>query len=156
MLKNGLFSIASKLVLQPFHRQTRGLTLGTRTAIFDAENRVLLVRHSYSPGWLLPGGGVERGETIFQSARREVREEAAILADEDPVLRGFCMNGTEFPGDHVAILVLRKFSQLPWKPTIEISGARFFAPDELPRETTAGTRRRLDELRENRLVAEIW
>ena len=78
MIKRSLLRIASKTVLQPLYRQTRGLTLGTRTAVFDGDNQVLLVRHSYGPGWLLPGGGVERGETIFDSAKREIREEAGI------------------------------------------------------------------------------
>ena len=156
MIKNSVFKIVSKLVLQPFYRQSRGLTLGTRTAVFDAESRVLLVRHTYSPGWLLPGGGVERGETIYQSAIREIHEEAAILAEEEPILRGFCMNDAQFPGDHIAILVVRKFKQLPWKPSLEISHAQFFGIDQLPPETTGGTRRRVDELMANRIVSAVW
>jgi 8-oxo-dGTP pyrophosphatase MutT (NUDIX family) len=156
MIRDTVFKIASKLVLQPFHRQMRGLTLGTRTAVFDGDNRVLLVKHTYAPGWLLPGGGVERGETIYQSAIREIREEAAIIAEEEPLLRGFCLNDAQFPGDHIAILVVRKFSQKPWKPSLEISHAKFFAADQLPTDTTGGTRRRLEELLSNRAVASIW
>src|SRR6185295_1254621 len=111
MIKRTLLKIVSKVALQPIYRQTRGLTLGTRTAVFDGENRVLLVRHSYGPGWLLPGGGVERGETILDSTKRGVREEAGIIAEEDLVLRGVWLNDGQFPGDHVAVLTLHKFSQ---------------------------------------------
>ena len=156
MIKRALLKIVSKVALQPIYRQTRGLTLGTRTAVFDGENRVLLVQHSYGPGWLLPGGGVERGETIFHSATREIREEAGIVAEEDPVLKGFCLNDGQFPGDHIAILLLRKFTQAPWKPTLEISDARFFAFDQLLEGTTGGTRRRLDEIINDREVAHRW
>jgi len=156
MIKRTLLKIVSKVALQPIYRQTRGLTLGTRTAVFDGENRVLLVRHSYGPGWLLPGGGVERGETIFDSAKREVREEAGIIAEEDLVLRGVCLNDGQFPGDHVAVLTLHKFSQAPWKPSLEISHARFFAVDQLPEATTGGTRRRLEEIISNREIARHW
>jgi 8-oxo-dGTP pyrophosphatase MutT (NUDIX family) len=138
MIKRTLLTIVSKVALQPFYRQTRGLTLGTRTAVFDRENRVLLVRHSYGPGWLLPGGGVERGETIFNSAKREVYEEAGIIAEEEPML------------------TLRKFKQAPWKPTLEISHAQFFAIDQLPGDTNGGTRRRLEEIISNREVARRW
>lgn len=156
MIRDAVFKIASKLVLQPFHRQMRGLTLGTRTAVFDGDNRVLLVKHTYTPGWLLPGGGVERGETIYQSAIREIREEAAIIVEEEPLLKGLCLNDGQFPGDHIAILVVRKFSQKTWKPSLEISHANFFAVDQLPTDTTGGTRRRIEELLSNRAVASIW
>ena len=156
MIKRAILKIVSKVALQPFYRQTRGLTLGTRTAVFDGQNRVLLVQHSYGPGWLLPGGGVERGETIFRSAAREIREEAGIIAEEDPVLKGFCLNDGQFPGDHVAVLLLRRFTQAPWKPTLEISQAQFFAIDQLPDGTTGGTRRRLDEIITNRDIARHW
>ena len=36
-------------------RVTRGMTLGVRGAAIDAQNRVCLVRHTYMPGWHLPG-----------------------------------------------------------------------------------------------------
>ena len=156
MIKRTLLRIASKTVLQPLYRQTRGLTLGTRTAVFDGENRVLLIRHSYGPGWLLPGGGVERGETIFDSAKREIREEAGIIAEEEPVLLGICLNDGQFPGDHVAVLDLRKFSQEPWQPSLEISHMQFFAINQLPEGTTGGTRRRLEEIISNRGIARHW
>jgi 8-oxo-dGTP pyrophosphatase MutT (NUDIX family) len=156
MIKRTLLKIVSKVALQPLYRQTRGLTLGTRTAVFDGENRILLVQHSYGPGWLLPGGGVERGESIFDSAKREIREEAGIIAEEEPVLKGICLNEEQFPGDHVAVLTLRKFRQVPWKPTLEIAYAQFFAIDKLPEGTTGGTRRRLDEIISNREIARHW
>lgn len=156
MIKRTVFRIVSKVVLQPLYRQTRGLTLGTRTAVFDGENRVLLVRHSYGPGWFLPGGGVERGETIYQSAKREVREEAGIIAQEDPVLRGICLNDGQFPGDHVAVLTLHRFSREAWKPGLEISQAQFFPLEHLPDGTSGGTRRRLAEIVASHDIARHW
>jgi hypothetical protein len=36
---------------------TRPMTLGVRALAFDADRRVLLVKHTYVAGWHLPGGG---------------------------------------------------------------------------------------------------
>ena len=44
--------------------------------VTDDANRVLLIRHKGSPNeWGVPGGGHEPGETMEETARREVREE---------------------------------------------------------------------------------
>jgi 8-oxo-dGTP pyrophosphatase MutT (NUDIX family) len=142
-----LFFRTAKLVVQPYYRQARGMTLGTRTLVLrNADREVLLVRHGYAAGWLLPGGGVERGEALAEAAVREVREEAGIEAAEEPHLHGIFNNDKEFPGDHVACYVLRNFRQGNFTPGFEIAEARFFPADALPDGTTAGTRRRIAEV----------
>lgn len=148
---------AMKPFLHAVYRQTRGMTLGTRVMVLrDDAAAVLLVRHGYAPGWLLPGGGVERGETLEESAVREVREEAAILAEEAPMLHGIFLNDTQFPGDHVACFVLRRFRAAQFKPTVEIAEARFFPLQSLPEGTTPGTRRRLAEVLEGVPASRTW
>jgi ADP-ribose pyrophosphatase YjhB (NUDIX family) len=45
----------------------------------DDDGRVLFIRHPNSPDtWGLPGGGYEPGETLVETARREVREETGV------------------------------------------------------------------------------
>ena len=156
MLKKIFFKTAQTLVMQPLYRQVRGLTLGTRTLVLRPSNEVLLVRHTYAPGWLLPGGGVERGETIYQAAVREVHEEGAITATEEPVLHGVYLNDAHFPGDHVACFVMRHFTETTFKGGLEIAEARFFAPAALPPDTTGGTRRRIAEVLDGTTVAREW
>jgi 8-oxo-dGTP pyrophosphatase MutT (NUDIX family) len=48
-------------------------------AIRDANGRVLLARHVEGNRWLLPGGGVEPGETPADAAVREAWEETGLV-----------------------------------------------------------------------------
>ena len=91
--------------------RTRAVTLGVRAVVLDGTGGVLLVRHSYTPGWYLPGGGVDRGETAEAAVIRETREEAGILCLERPVLHGLFHNA-RLPRDHVACYVIRHFEQV--------------------------------------------
>lgn len=152
-----LFYRAAKPVLHPVYRQLRGMTLGTRTLVLkDAGAQVMLVRHGYAAGWMLPGGGVERGEALAEAAVREVREEAGIVAEEEPMLHGVFLNDRQFRGDHVACFVLRRFSERPVRAGFEIAEARFFPSTVLPEATTGGTRRRIAEVLEGLPPSRAW
>jgi 8-oxo-dGTP pyrophosphatase MutT (NUDIX family) len=138
------------------HRWTRALTLGARVAVFDSENRVLLVQHTYAPGWLFPGGGVEFGETAQRAAIREIGEEAGIHALTDPQLFGLYSNHKNFKGDHLAFFTLYDFRRNALQPTGEIAAAEFFNIDSLPDGTTGGTRRRLLEINGKQKPSADW
>ena len=47
-------------------------------AFFDASGRILLVDPTYKPGWNLPGGAVDDGETPRAACVREVAEELGL------------------------------------------------------------------------------
>ncbi len=52
---------------------------GAHMLAVDDEGRVLVVRTTYlGPGWMLPGGRVEHGETPHGAAARETREETGL------------------------------------------------------------------------------
>lgn len=64
--------------------------------IFNEEGKILLTKRfepTHKPShnkWQLPGGGIEKGESIAQAAIRETREEANIeirLLQDTPVKR---------------------------------------------------------------------
>ena len=64
-----------------YWRFARGMTLGVRAVVVDAEGRVFLIKHSYISGWHLPGGGVEVGETLRDALKRECKEQAKWLPE---------------------------------------------------------------------------
>ncbi|MBS0242603.1 MAG: NUDIX domain-containing protein [Proteobacteria bacterium] len=133
--------------MQRYWRWQRALTLGARGMVIDADGRFLLVRHTYSPGWIFPGGGVEYGETIGEALRRELAEEANITISGTPELFGVYSNWEIFRGDHVALYLIRDWHQSSMPaPNREIADIGFFAPAALPPDTTAGTRRRIAEV----------
>lgn len=148
------------LIRRVFHvyaRFARGMTLGVRAVVFDADNRVFLVKHSYVSGWHLPGGGVETGETFLESLRRELSEEGRIELTGEPQLHGLFFNRRISRRDHVAVYVVRDFVQdrMP-EPNHEIVATGFFAVDDLPADTTRGTRLRLAEILNGQPPTQDW
>jgi ADP-ribose pyrophosphatase YjhB (NUDIX family) len=136
----------------------RPMTLGVRAMVLnEAEGTVFLVRHTYVPGWYLPGGGVERGETMMQALAKELREEGNIELMGEPELFGIYHNIHASVRDHVALYMVRKFAQTaPRPPDREIAECGFFPLDALPEGTTASTLRRVAEVLEGREVEETW
>lgn len=151
---------ASRLVswgLHTYWRFARGMTLGVRAVVLDRQGRVFLIRHTYVPGWHLPGGGVETGETALEALDCELREEACIAMDEPPSLLGVFFNNRVSRRDHVLVYVIRRFTVLQAKqPDREIAEAGFFPLDNLPEETTSATRSRLAEILEGQPPSPHW
>ena len=56
--------------------------------VFDAQGRVLVVERAKPPGeglWSIPGGRLERNETLAQAVAREVREETGLVVEVGPL-----------------------------------------------------------------------
>src|SRR5688572_2850561 len=90
---------------------SKRLTVGVRAVLLD-DRKVLLIKHTYLPGWQFPGGGVEPGETAEQAAAREVLEETGYAVSGRPALHGLYLNRIAGGArDHVAVYVWREFLQ---------------------------------------------
>jgi len=151
------FEPALRRVFHFYWRFARGMTLGVRAVVLDAENRVFLVKHSYLAGWHLPGGGVEVGETFHDALQRELAEEGRIELSGEPVLHGLFLNSHVSRRDHVAVYLIKHFRQdrLP-EPNREIIACGFFDPAALPAETTRGTRLRISEVLDGKEPIATW
>lgn len=120
----------------------RPVRMGVRTVMLQ-NNEVWLVRHTYLPGWFLPGGGLKRNETLEQAARREAFEETgAVLMGM--TLMGAFSNFIQWKTDHTVVFLCKDF-KITGKPDGEIAEIRTFPLDELPADVYASHLRLLEE-----------
>ncbi|MEO6152021.1 MAG: NUDIX domain-containing protein [Croceibacterium sp.] len=102
-------------------------------AIDDA-GRVLLVRHSYGrPLWLLPGGGIGRGEDPAHAAIREFREElGCAITDLQPLETSEEAVSGSIDRQHVFVA---RLAGTPVPDMREVVAAEVFDPAALPADT---------------------
>lgn len=107
------------------------MLIGCRVLAFDEADRVLLIRHSYGSGrWMLPGGGVGRGEDPLAAGIRELAEETACMLS-DPILFGQVDEPLHGTTNRVH-LVTGTASGTVQGDGREVIAAEFFALDALP------------------------
>jgi len=112
------------------------------------DGAVLLVRHTYKRSWFLPGGGVDRGESLEQAARREALEEVGATLGPLQLL-GIYTSFVDHKNNHVAVFVSEE-GEASLATDREIQDARWFPLDALPDDTAPGTARRIEEYVEGR------
>ena len=114
---------------------------GAAVVVLNAEGRVLLQRRADLDIWGLPGGFMEPGESLEQTARRELREETGLEVG-DLTLIGL-LSGPEFfhvyaNGDQVYNVTAAYLAREPRGDLaadgIEGTAVQFFDPANLPVE----------------------
>lgn len=132
------------------------MTLGVRGLVRDPAGRVLLVKHTYTAGWHLPGGGVERGETCARALARELVEEAGVELTGRPRLRSIHSADATFRGDHILLFEAPEWRAVPATSRGEIETAQWFAPGALPKGVTGATARRIAETLDGAPPDPLW
>jgi ADP-ribose pyrophosphatase YjhB (NUDIX family) len=132
------------------------MTIGVRALVIDGEGRVLLIRPNYASEWILPGGGIERGETAIEALARELKEETAVVLKGEPQLFAIYSHEREFRGDHVLLYVVKDFETGQFVPSMEVRDAQFFRLPDFPAAVSPGTRRRIEEVTKARVPTDYW
>lgn len=124
---------------------TRPLILpGAAVIVTDADNRILLLQRADTGGWGLPGGFMDPGESLEETARREVMEEVGLELGELTLMSVF--SGPEqyfrYPnGDQVFnVTTVYTARALEWTLTLdpeEVATARLFHVSDLPADPIA-------------------
>lgn len=119
-------------------------------------DHVLLVRHSYQSShlFMLPGGGLDRGENVTEGAARELREETGCVLRDNRV-HGEFMSTAEGARNRITVVV----GTVEGEPRVdgrEIIEARFLPLYNLPDNIAPATLRRLIEVRDGLPPSDAW
>jgi ADP-ribose pyrophosphatase YjhB (NUDIX family) len=122
----------------------RPQTFGVKLLLIN-DGKVLLVEHSYTTGYHLPGGGVKSGEMFDRALKREILEELGLDIN-NPQLFGVYQNTKQGKIDTViAYLSTDPVDLNKAKLGSEINHADFYRLDSLPPDTSPGSRKRIKE-----------
>jgi|AntRauTorckE6833_2_1112554.scaffolds.fasta_scaffold18263_3 ADP-ribose pyrophosphatase YjhB (NUDIX family) len=143
------------LYLKLYWRIFQPFSVGVRAILINDQEQILLLKHSYGESWYLPGGGVDKGETLTGALARELAEELNLHYKDAPVLLGTYSNHFEGKNDFVSIFVIRNFTLKPQR-NLEISHWQFFDPHQLPKKISPGTKKRIAEFKNEKTIDYLW
>ena len=123
--------------------------------IVEQAGKVVLVRHSYKPGWMLPGGAVRRGEPPAEAIIREMREEIGLSQSAAPQLVGVFQRRMGFVSNLVCLFRVRD-AVFAFKPGFEVRAVCLADPADLPDGTSPAARRRLNEMTGESAQSPYW
>lgn len=104
--------------------------MGVRVLMIQ-DDKVLLIRHTYLKGWFMPGGGLNRNESLEQAARREAKEETGADLGEVNLL-GIFTSDKDWKTDHTVVFLCKDF-QITSKHDAEIAEMKFFSLNDFPK-----------------------
>jgi 8-oxo-dGTP pyrophosphatase MutT (NUDIX family) len=125
-------------------------------AMVEQGGKVVLVRHSYKSGWLLPGGAVGRGEPPAEAILRELKEEIGLTHSASPQLIGLYTRRHALHATNVIALYRVREAVFVFKPGFEIRAIRLADPAAPPEGTSKAVCRRFAELMGEVSQAPYW
>ncbi|HTW36122.1 MAG TPA: NUDIX domain-containing protein [Rhizomicrobium sp.] len=131
------------------------VAFGVSAIVDDDAGQVLLVRHSYQPGWHLPGGGVGAAEPPALAILRELKEEVGLLESAPPELVGVFTRRLGWVTNVIALYRVTH-ARIAFEPNAEIREIQWADPRALPEGTVRGARRRLAEFADRTAPEPYW
>jgi 8-oxo-dGTP diphosphatase len=111
----------------------------------DPRRVVLIRRKNPPPGWAIPGGFVDWGESVEQAAVREAREETSLEVTLIRQFHTYSDPSRDPRGHSVAVVFLADATGRPVGAD-DAAEARVFTADELPEEIAFDHREILEDV----------
>lgn len=131
-----------RLRLETIRVTQKKFTVSVVAVVVNHEKKVLLLDHILRPGasWALPGGFIEQNEQPETAIKREIGEETKLELKNVRLLSVRTINR------HIEILFRAESDGEPQPKRDEINAAGWFAPDEMPEETSSLQKRIIREV----------
>ena len=109
------------------------------------DNKILLTQRDDFETWILPGGGVEDGESIAQAAIRETKEETGLDVELTKLVGIYSRLGN-FLNGHIVLFVGRQIGgEIKCQPG-ETIAVEWFPFNQIPSPLSLGHRRRIQDV----------
>ena len=109
--------------------------VSAKALITNEEDKLLLI-HEGKKGWELPGGGIEYGDTVHETIRRELQEEVGFVVDtiEQTPLLIWTQQSKTLAGDPMWMLLLcykTTLKEMNFVASDEADSFDFFSHEEI-------------------------
>lgn len=122
----------------------RPKTFGAHAVALSPDNRLILVKLRYAPGWRLPGGGRGENEDPKDAALRELGEEIGMSGHGSVQLACELEESIDFKRDTASLVIVRDVSYEPPKWSWEVEDIGEFGLESLPSNLSPLTARWLE------------
>lgn len=106
------------------------------------DNKILLTQRDDFETWILPGGGVEDGESIAQAAFRETKEETGLDVELTRLVGIYSRLGNVLSG-HIVLFTARPVGGETSCQEGETIAVEWFPFDRIPSPLSAGHKKRI-------------
>jgi ADP-ribose pyrophosphatase YjhB (NUDIX family) len=133
---------------------------GANAIVLNDQGEVLLIKRSDNGRWCLPGGHVDYGETIQQTAIREAYEETGVRIKVKRLSGVYsqpyqAVEGLARPSHYVIVALVCHPVGGELRLSKESTDVRYFAPDQLPETLWSWHRERIEDALQNQAAAFI-
>lgn len=123
--------LVKKMVADAIVPTTKNYIAGVGAIVFD-EGRLLVIKDRISSGYKLPGGHIDKNESIINAVKREVYEETGINIEFESIINiGHFRNG-QFGESNLYIVCTAKAlsKEISINDSNEIEEARWIVPED--------------------------